>query len=41
VRAVERSDPEAAERAMREHLLYLRDPLSVVDEFGGDGRAGD
>ena len=34
VRAIERGDPQAAERAMREHLLYLRDLLSVVDEFG-------
>jgi DNA-binding FadR family transcriptional regulator len=38
--AIERGDPEAAERAMREHLMYLRDLLSVVDEFGDDG-AGD
>jgi DNA-binding FadR family transcriptional regulator len=37
LQAIERGDPEAAERAMREHLLYLRDLLSVVDEFGGDG----
>lgn len=37
VEAIERGDPAAAERAMREHLLYLRDLLSVVDEFGGDG----
>jgi len=34
VRAIERGDPTAAERAMREHLLYLRDLLSIVDEFG-------
>jgi GntR family transcriptional regulator, transcriptional repressor for pyruvate dehydrogenase complex len=40
VGAIERGDPAAAERAMREHLLYLRDLLSVVDEFGdGDGDA--
>jgi DNA-binding FadR family transcriptional regulator len=37
--AFENSDGLAAERAMREHLLYLRDLLSVVDEFGGDGAA--
>jgi GntR family transcriptional regulator, transcriptional repressor for pyruvate dehydrogenase complex len=36
LRAIERGDPEAAERAMREHLIYLRDLLSVIDEFGGD-----
>jgi GntR family transcriptional regulator, transcriptional repressor for pyruvate dehydrogenase complex len=35
VRAIERGDPTAAERAMREHLLYLRDLLSVVDELDG------
>ena len=40
VRAIERGDPAAAERAMREHLLYLRDLISVVDEFGGDGAGG-
>jgi GntR family transcriptional repressor for pyruvate dehydrogenase complex len=34
VRAIERGDPAAAERAMREHLLYLRDLLSVVDDLG-------
>jgi GntR family transcriptional regulator, transcriptional repressor for pyruvate dehydrogenase complex len=39
VDAIERGDPAAAERAMREHLLYLRDLLSVVDEFG-DPAAG-
>jgi DNA-binding FadR family transcriptional regulator len=36
--AIESADSVAAERAMREHLLYLRDLLSVVDEFG-DGDA--
>jgi GntR family transcriptional repressor for pyruvate dehydrogenase complex len=40
LRAIERGDPEAAERAMREHLLYLRDLLSVIDEFGGDRASG-
>lgn len=35
LRAIERNDPTAAERAMREHLLYLRDVLSVVEELGG------
>jgi GntR family transcriptional repressor for pyruvate dehydrogenase complex len=38
LRAIERGDPTAAERAMREHLLYLRDLLSVVEELGD--RAG-
>ncbi len=33
VRAIERGDPTAAERAMREHLLYLRDLLSIVEEL--------
>jgi DNA-binding FadR family transcriptional regulator len=32
--AIERGDTEAAERAMHEHLIYLRDLLSVIDEFG-------
>jgi GntR family transcriptional repressor for pyruvate dehydrogenase complex len=48
LRGIERGDPTAAERAMREHLLYLRDVLSVVDELAasrdepgadGDGQA--
>jgi GntR family transcriptional regulator, transcriptional repressor for pyruvate dehydrogenase complex len=30
VRAIERGDPTAAERAMREHLVYLQDLLSAV-----------
>jgi GntR family transcriptional regulator, transcriptional repressor for pyruvate dehydrogenase complex len=30
VRAIERGDPTAAERAMREHLVYLHDVLSAV-----------
>lgn len=34
LRAIERNDPTAAERAMREHLLYLRDVLSMVEELG-------
>ena len=37
LRAIERSDPIAAERAMREHLPYLRDVLSVVEEMALDG----
>jgi GntR family transcriptional repressor for pyruvate dehydrogenase complex len=37
LRAIERGDPKAAERAMREHLLYLRDVLSVVDELAASG----
>jgi GntR family transcriptional repressor for pyruvate dehydrogenase complex len=39
VRAIERGDPAAAERAMREHLLYLRDLLSVVDDLGAGAPA--
>lgn len=35
LKAIERNDPTAAERAMREHLLYLRDVLSVVEELDG------
>jgi GntR family transcriptional repressor for pyruvate dehydrogenase complex len=34
LRAIERGDPIATERATREHLLYLRDVLSVIDELG-------
>jgi GntR family transcriptional regulator, transcriptional repressor for pyruvate dehydrogenase complex len=30
VRAIERGDPAAAERAMREHLVYLHDVLGAV-----------
>jgi GntR family transcriptional regulator, transcriptional repressor for pyruvate dehydrogenase complex len=33
--AVEKGDPARAERAMRDHLLYLRDVLAMVQ---GDGR---
>jgi GntR family transcriptional regulator, transcriptional repressor for pyruvate dehydrogenase complex len=31
VRAIERGDPAAAERAMREHLVYLRDLVAAID----------
>jgi DNA-binding FadR family transcriptional regulator len=41
LRAVERGDPTAAERAMREHLLYLRDLLTIVDEIDAGGASGD
>jgi GntR family transcriptional regulator, transcriptional repressor for pyruvate dehydrogenase complex len=34
VRAIERGDPTAAERAMREHLVYLHDLLSAVQRAG-------
>ena len=34
VRAIERGDPTAAERAMREHLVYLHDLLSAVRRTG-------
>ena len=30
VRAIERGEPTAAERAMREHLVYLHDLLAAV-----------
>jgi GntR family transcriptional regulator, transcriptional repressor for pyruvate dehydrogenase complex len=30
VRAIERGDPDAAERAMREHLVYVQDLVAVV-----------
>ena len=33
--AVEKGDPARAERAMRDHLLYLRDVLAMIE---GDGR---
>ena len=33
LRAIDRNDPGAAERAMREHLMYLRDVLSIVEEL--------
>jgi GntR family transcriptional repressor for pyruvate dehydrogenase complex len=34
LRGIERGDATAAERATREHLLYLRDLLSVIEELG-------
>jgi GntR family transcriptional regulator, transcriptional repressor for pyruvate dehydrogenase complex len=30
VRAIERGDPDAAERAMREHIVYVQDLVAVV-----------
>jgi GntR family transcriptional regulator, transcriptional repressor for pyruvate dehydrogenase complex len=36
VRAIERGDPAAAERAMREHLVYVRDLVAAIDAAGGD-----
>jgi GntR family transcriptional regulator, transcriptional repressor for pyruvate dehydrogenase complex len=30
IRAIERGDPDAAERAMREHLVYVQDLVTVV-----------
>ena len=30
VRAIERGDPDAAERAMREHIVYVQDLVSMV-----------
>lgn len=38
--AIMRSDPVAAERAMREHLVYLRDLVSAVERSRGE-RWGD
>lgn len=32
LRAIERGDPARAERAMKDHLLYLRDVLRMVEE---------
>ncbi|MEY2532521.1 MAG: GntR family transcriptional regulator, transcriptional repressor for pyruvate dehydrogenase complex [bacterium] len=34
VRAIERGDPAAAERAMREHLVYVRDLVAAVAASG-------
>ena len=31
VRAIERGEPAAAERAMREHLVYVRDLVAAID----------
>jgi hypothetical protein len=30
VRAIERGDPDAGERAMREHIVYVQDLVTVV-----------
>jgi DNA-binding GntR family transcriptional regulator len=35
LRAIEKGDRARAERAMREHLLYLRDVLAMARERGG------
>ena len=35
--AVEKGDPARAERAMKDHLLYLRDVLRMVDDGQGSG----
>jgi DNA-binding GntR family transcriptional regulator len=34
IRAIERGDPTAAERAMREHLVYLHDLVTAVRRAG-------
>ena len=39
--AIERGDGPLAERAMKDHLLYLRDVLQMVREEGAAGSAGD
>jgi GntR family transcriptional repressor for pyruvate dehydrogenase complex len=36
VRAIERGDPDAAERAMREHLVYVQDLVTVVRRMQSD-----
>src|SRR3954454_22234175 len=35
VRAIEKGDPAAAERAMREHLVYVRDLLAAIAAHDG------
>ena len=35
--AIEKGDPARAERAMKDHLLYLRDVLGMVGGEDGDG----
>jgi GntR family transcriptional regulator, transcriptional repressor for pyruvate dehydrogenase complex len=35
VRAIERGDPAAAERAMREHLVYVRDLVAAIEAADG------
>ncbi len=39
--AIERGDPTAAERAMRESLLYLRDLLHLVEELEAEKKSDD
>jgi DNA-binding FadR family transcriptional regulator len=36
IRAIERGDPDAAERAMREHLVYVQDLVAVVRRMRSD-----
>ena len=36
IRAIERGDPDAAERAMREHLVYVQDLVTVVRRMQSD-----
>ncbi|MEN3285678.1 MAG: GntR family transcriptional regulator, transcriptional repressor for pyruvate dehydrogenase complex [Solirubrobacteraceae bacterium] len=36
IRAIERGDPDAAERAMREHLVYVQDLVTVVRRMQPD-----
>lgn len=38
VEAMEKGDPGAAERAVREHLVYLRDLLGLVEELEASGQ---
>jgi GntR family transcriptional repressor for pyruvate dehydrogenase complex len=37
LKAIDRGDPARAERAMKDHLLYLRDVLRMVQGNGGSG----
>ena len=37
IQAIRRGDPTAAERAMREHLVYLSDLVTALAEPEGDG----
>jgi GntR family transcriptional repressor for pyruvate dehydrogenase complex len=37
IAAIDKGDPARAERAMKDHLLYLRDVLRMVVERGGRG----
>jgi len=40
LQAIVRGDPDTAERAMREHLVYLRDVAGAIDDVNGPQSAG-